>query len=371
MEKSRRILITTGVYPPEIGGPATYSKLLSDKLPFYNVKVDVLPFSVVRGYPKIIRHFLYFFKTLKLAHSVDIIFAQDTVSVGLPSMLVTKIMGKKFFVRVPGDYAWEQATQRFGVTDSIDDFQNKRHNLRTEILKMIQRLVVNNANVVITPSVYFKNLVSRWCNNPQKVHAIYNGVELNSKSIDKSIARKKLNIDTNIEVLFSAGRLVPWKGFELLIDLVGDFKKEGRYICLYIVGDGPDNEKLRSLIDKKNLQENVFMLGSIGRSKLYEYLFAADVFVLNTGFESFSFQIVEAMNCNLPVVSTIIGNLSEIIDSGEEGLLVKYNSKHELKSAVVRFLTDDVFRNTCVLNAKEKSKMFSIESTISNLLKLF
>src|SRR3989338_9957691 len=98
MTNSKNILICTGIYPPDIGGPATYSKLLFDELPKRGVGVDVLSFGQVRHLPKIIRHIIYFFKALKIGKRADIIFAQDPVSVGLPAMLAAKILRKKIYI---------------------------------------------------------------------------------------------------------------------------------------------------------------------------------------------------------------------------------------------------------------------------------
>ena len=80
----KKVLIATGLYPPEIGGPATYTKLLETRLPEYGFEISVLPFSSVRHLPKIIRHAAYFLKCLSRARAADIVFAQDPVSVGLP-----------------------------------------------------------------------------------------------------------------------------------------------------------------------------------------------------------------------------------------------------------------------------------------------
>src|SRR3989344_4645882 len=123
--KILKILIATPLYPPDIGGPATYSKLLFDNLSKRSVKIVIFSFGEVRALPKIVRHLVYFFKLLKKARSADIIFAQDTVSVGFPALWVAKILTKKFFVRVPGDYAWEQGVQKHGIVDPIDEFQTK------------------------------------------------------------------------------------------------------------------------------------------------------------------------------------------------------------------------------------------------------
>lgn len=365
-----KLIIATGIYPPDIGGPATYSKLLHDELPSRGIDVSILSFGEVRSYPKIVRHALFFAKALKRAWSADVIFAQDTVSVGFPALVAARILRKRFFVRVPGDYAWEQATQRFGVTDSIDDFQTKKHNAQTEFLKSVQRFVVNGADVVITPSLYFKKLVSGWCKNPDKVNAIYNGIELFKSTPSREEARNKLGIRSDELVLVSAGRLVPWKGFELLIKLIAEFKREGKLFRLFIVGGGPDQKKLETLIAERDVIDQVKLLGSIPRETLRDYLCASTAFVLNTGFESFSFQIVEAMRCGAPVVSTAIGNLPEIVESEKEGILVPYNDKEKLKGAINRVVTDAALRDRFIKNARVKSEQFSIDATIANLIKL-
>ena len=101
-----KILIATGLYPPQIGGPATYSKLLKDELPKHGIDTEILPFREVRKWPKIVRHFIYFLKVLQKGRNVDVVFAQDPVSVGLPAMLASKILGKIFLLKIVGDYAW-------------------------------------------------------------------------------------------------------------------------------------------------------------------------------------------------------------------------------------------------------------------------
>ena len=92
-----KILIATGIYPPDIGGPATYSKLLFDELPKRGIKVSVLSFGEVRGYPKIIRHFIFFLKLIIRGSDCGVVLAQDPVSVGLPSLVYCKIFRKRFF----------------------------------------------------------------------------------------------------------------------------------------------------------------------------------------------------------------------------------------------------------------------------------
>lgn len=353
-----RILICTGIYPPDIGGPATYSKLLVDELPKRGIEVKVLSFGSVRHLPKIIRHFVYFLKVLKLGRRTDIIFVQDPVSVGLSSLMAAKIIRKKFIIRVAGDYAWEQARQRFGVKDSIDEFQDKKYGLITEFLREIQKFVVNHARAVITPSIYFKNLVSKWIKNSDKSHVIYNGIKLTNAKVYNNKKKEK--------IILSAGRLVPWKGFNILIEIM----KELPEWQLIIVGDGPERSNLENIIKNLELNKRVKLTGTIPREKLLELLSQANIFILNTSFESFSFQVVEAMNAGVPVIATNIGNLSEIIKNGREGALVEPNNKNQIIAAIKKIEEDKNFREMIIKNAHNKVQQFSIENTIIRLEKL-
>ena len=349
-----KILICTGIYPPDIGGPATYSKLLKDELPKHGFDVVVLSFGEVRKFPKIIRHIIYFFKVLKRGFGVDVIYAQDPVSVGLPSVLAAKILNKKFLIRVAGDFAWEQGVQRFGVGESIDDFQNKRYGFLVGFFKKVQRFVVNRSDVVITPSIYFKNLVSKWCNDPKKVITIYNGIKL----VNEKRESKKENI------ILTAGRLVPWKGFDALIEIMKNLP-EWR---LFIIGDGPDYEKLQLLIKEGNLENRVFLKGPVSRGNLMSLLSNSKLFILNTSFESFSFLVVEAMFAGVPVITTNIGNLNEIIENNKEGILVEPNNKEQILNAIKKINSNNKFREEVIANARKKSDFFSIENTINNLI---
>src|SRR3989338_3118004 len=111
-----RVLIATGLYPPDIGGPATYTRFLERHLPKHGIGLDVAAFTVVRKYPKVIRHIIYFFTLMRKGRHADIIYALDTISVGVPALVASYLLGKTLYLRVPGDYAWEQGQQRFGIT---------------------------------------------------------------------------------------------------------------------------------------------------------------------------------------------------------------------------------------------------------------
>lgn len=351
-----KILVTTGIYPPDIGGPATYSKLLKDELPKYGAEAEILSYGAVKHLPKGISHLVYFFKVLKLSQKADFIYAQDTVSVGLPSALVAKLTGKKFVLRVPGDYAWEQSVQRFGVKESVDEFQNKKYSFRVEFLRTLQKLTANLADLVITPSAYFKSLVAKWVKDPAKVKLIYNGIAFGQQTVLPWPGREK--------VLVSAGRLVPWKAFSFLVDLMQDLPD----YKLEIYGHGPELGNLQEKIKILGLNDRVFLKGQVAREEMLAVLAKSFVFIFNSSFESFSFQIVEAMNAGTPVIAANIGNLEEIIETGKEGLLVELNNKTDFLEALKRVSQDAEFVETIIKNAQVKSQTFSIEKSLGLLV---
>ena len=272
-------------------------------------------------------------------------------------MLAAKLLRKKLIIRVPGDYVWEQAVQRWGVKEGIDDFQNKKYGRRVELMRKIQKWVVGSADLVITPSRYFQKLVSGWVRNKEKVRVIYNGIDLQYQV-------SGIKYQERGKIILSAGRLVPWKGFDTLIELM----KELPDWKLVIAGDGPDRERLELGIRNLELRDRVTLIGSISREELLQYLGGARVFVLNTSFESFSFQIVEAMNAGVPVVTTNIGNLAEIIENGKEGILVEPSNKEQILAAIKKLDGEEVFRHEIIESAREKAKQFSVENTVSQLL---
>lgn len=349
--KNKKILLTTGIFPPEIGGPATYSALLQKELPKLGIDVEVLPFRVVRHLPRWIRHLVFLFKVLEGGRKVDLLYSQDSVSVGFPTMLAAKILRKPFLVRVAGDHAWEQAAGQFGVKDSIDNFQNKKYGFKIELKRWIQKSTTRTANKVITPSKYFRNLVANWNREKDNVITIYNGIDFSDITPNDGSFESK--------TIISAGRLVPWKGFDTLITIMKDLPEWK----LFIAGNGPDKAKLEKIIQDQSLGERVFLLGDVVRRDLIRKIQSCQLFVLNTSFESFSFMIVEAMVAGTAVISTDIGNISEIIDNGENGLLVQPNNKSEILVAIQK-LSESEVRSKIVERAKEKAKMFSVEKTI-------
>lgn len=326
------LLIATGIYPPESGGPATYTKLLEEKLPSRGFVVTVLPFSTVRQTPKVFRHAAYFFKCLGLARKADVVYAQDTVSIGFPAALAAFVARKKFIVRVPGDYSWEQARQRFGVSDDLDAFQNKTYGMRVGSLRSIQKFVIRRALRVIVPSEYMKTIVQRW--GAKNIEVIYSSIEL-----PPPVTPPQNRPDGFLVV--SSGRRVPWKGFDGIA---------------------------RAVAREKDW--HLFIAENLSRPQALGWVGAGDVFVLNSTYEGLSHALIEAMSLGTPIVATRVGGNPELIEDGVDGLLIPSGDDDALYEALKSIEKNPEAVQARTEAARAKLKLFSIDETISKLVTL-
>ena len=364
----KRILVATGAFPPDIGGPATYTKTLLEHLPRRGIMVRVSSFGDYRRYKKGIRHFLFFLDVVFRGRFADVVFAQDPVSVGLPAFFAAWCIRREFALKVVGDYAWEQGIQRFGVTDLLNSFLGKRYSVRVEILRKIETFVARRARLVIVPSAYLRSVILWWGVQKEKVVVIENAAE-SSKRISRESARVFLGVEGAL--LVSSGRLVPWKGFSLLIDAMSDILRRASGAELVILGSGPLEEILKERAKKNNVSHRVRFLGRVSPEDHALYLAAADVFILNTAYEGFSHTILEALSRGTPVVTTAVGGNPELIRDGENGLLVPYDNRNELVRAVFRVLDDPAFGARLGAEGRKTSMRFTAERMADKTVTLF
>ncbi|PIR57958.1 MAG: hypothetical protein COU71_01225 [Parcubacteria group bacterium CG10_big_fil_rev_8_21_14_0_10_38_31] len=370
--QSKKILIATGIYPPDIGGPATYSKQLFDHLPLHGLSVHIMNFSDVRYLPKGLRHFVYFLKLLKEGRSADIIFAQDPVSVGLPACLASNILRKRFVLKVVGDYAWEQYCQKPAISEfkftSLEKFQEEKFDFITELRRRIQKYVAGKASRLIVPSHYLKEIMLKWGIKENKISVIYNSFDYSAILEDKDEVRREYDI--NGYIIVSVGRLVPWKGFMSLVEVMPDILKDNPQAKLLIIGDGPEMEKLKSKIINIGMTDNVIMLGKLPHEEVLAYLKASDVFVLNTAYEGFSHQLLEVMASGTPIVTTNIGGNVEIIEDNKNGLLVEYDNKNQIKRSILQLLSSEDLVRALTEEGKKTVNNFSKERMINETIKI-
>ena len=351
-----RLVIATPLYPPEIGGPATYARLLFEGLPAKGIEVELVKFSEVRRLPKIIRHYAYYRRVLKAARAADAVLALDPVSVGFPAMKAARRAGKPFFVKIVGDYAWEQGRQRFGITANLDDFiETKRVPFMVLFLRKMQTSVACSAKCIIVPSDYLKRIVAAWGISEDKIKVVYNAVLLEEAgAVPGAVAALPRPL------VVTAGRLVPWKGMRGVINAVAAIPDAS----LAIVGDGSERVTLLRHGNEK-LPGRFELAGALSHRDTLAVMASADAFVLNSSYEGLSHLLIESISLGVPAVATAVGGNAEVISDGENGLLVPAGNDEALARALARVLQDDALRARFRARSQESAARFSVDTMLA------
>ena len=352
------IVVATPLYPPEIGGPATYAKALLEGLPERGIEVELVKFSDVRHLPRFVRHYAYYRRIRRALGRADAVLALDPVSVGLPVCLAAWRAKKSFVVKVVGDYAWEQGRQRFGITESLDAFvKRSRVPFFVALLRRVETGVARRASCIIVPSAYLKDVVATWGSLTasgtsiprEKIEVIYNAVPIDAIGrVPEAVAKLPRPL------VVTVGRLVPWKQVDGVIDAVAEVPEAS----LAIVGDGPLHASLFHRAQEK--MPNRFVLtGALSHEDTLAVLASASVLVLNSSYEGLSHLLVEALSLGVPIVATKVGGNPEVITDGEDGLLVPSLDKAALLAALKRVLDDTELRTRLSVRAKESARRFA------------
>jgi glycosyltransferase involved in cell wall biosynthesis len=328
-----RIAIATPLYPPEIGGPATYASLLERVLPERGINISIIPFSVVRSTPKFLRHAAYAFKVMRVASSHDGILALDAISVGVPAWVASVLLRKPLLVRVGGIGTWERVTERnlpVGMPhELLDDLP--RLPLAMRILARIERFVLTHAKTVVVPSAYLKRALVAVGVPEERIEVVYNTAgEIGSE-----------HDFPEVPLVIGAGRFVALKRFDVLIAAIGKLAHGNPAIRLELYGSGPSEDELRRLVNQDPmLARSVQILPALPQEELHARIRGASVFALPSTHETFSHLIIEAMALGTPVVATDTGGNPEIITGGKSGLLVPVGDAEGLAKAIETILGD-------------------------------
>jgi len=365
-----KILIATGIYPPDIGGPATMLGALAKSLEENGFEIRILTYSdiVSKDGEKIFRigrgHYLkYFLKILRLSKWAEIVYVTDTYSVGYFAYLIKKFTGKKYIVRFAGDSAWETAFNRGLTKDDILNFQEKTYGRFIKKLKKRRTKILQSADAVIAVSDFMKKLAGKLGVSSEKTRTIYN-------AIDFFDSIPQYREPTSPTLVFS-GRLTPWKGLQMLLELVSSLKQKYPNIVFEIVGDGPEMDNLKSLSRQLNIEKNVNFRGRISESESHLVFANSTIFVLNTNYEGLSHAVLNALNVGLPVIITPAGGNPEVIQDGYNGLLAPYNDKEAWFKAITRLLDDRSLREKFSINGKQTLEKFKWSELVEKTIDVF
>lgn len=305
-----KILVTSGIFEPEAGGPAAYAAGILSKFIEAGHKVKLLTYSdkgffnfdkkynfplkriVRRG--KFSNYFRYFFAVSKEMRNYDFVYSLDWLAAGLPVCLASKLFGKKYFLRVGGEYIWEKYLREGRTPMTLKEFYKKGIYKEYKILFKLINFVFKNAQGVIFNSKEQRDLFLKY----------YSLKEEKTDIIENPLPKKIGNIARNAvsdEIVF-AGRFTIAKNIETLIRAFQKAKLKGKKLVL--VGDGPQKEKIIKLVERLNLKERVVFLPMAKREKMYERIKNAKYIVISSWTDISPNQFYECLALGIPVLMT-------------------------------------------------------------------
>lgn len=324
-----RILIVTGIFEPESGGPATYAPKIAEKLTEAGHRVSVLTYSPVARYDfdaqytfpltrivrgnKFLNRLKMFLAVLSHAHESDIVYMLDWFAAGLPASLAAQIRGVPYVVRVGGDYLWEQKYLESDAPPvSLSDFYERGLYRRFSFKPFFWmiRFVLRRAQQVIFNSDKQRDLYGKFYGLSHTA-TIYNPVP---RTETEGVVR---GAATN-ELVFW-GRFIVMKNLWTLICAFAKARIPEGYTLL-LIGDGPRKAELMRLVQELRLEARVKIENSMRFRDVLERIKNCRAFILPSWTDISPNNVYEALAIGLPALVTkenylsVRNQLPEMID---------------------------------------------------------
>ena len=234
------------------------------------------------------------------------------------------------------------------------------------------RDVMENAHSVVTISEYNKNHLQDKIGIENRIEVIRCGIDIDSFS-----PHKRLMVNDGIKLL-TVTRLVEKKGLEYLIRAIPIVIREMPDCNLTIVGSGPLNDNLHQLVHDLKLEGHIQFKGDQSDFELMHYYENAEMFILpciiaeNGDRDGIPVAIMEAMAMELPVISTMVSGIPELVEDGISGILVSQKDENAIADAIIKLHKDKKLR----LEMGEKGRQiienkYNIVSESEKLIKIF
>ena len=230
--------------------------------------------------------------------------------------------------------------------------------------------LVNAARLIVAETDYAERFLrERFPDSANRIHRIYNGLDLTPF--------KRADFSSTPPLIVAVGRLIAKKGFVDLLRACRLLMERGKSFRCEIIGEGPLEQELREEIAQLDLQDRVELPGAKPQHEIREHLAAATAFVLPSvidpdgGMDNLPTVIMEAMAAGLPVVSTSISGIPEMVIENETGFLVPPGDVAALAGAIERLIDDIGLAGRFGERGFQRAgELFSIEKNVRSLLAL-
>jgi len=261
----------------------------------------------------------------------------------IPAIIVAKINQMKIVIR----NSEEPISATLYADNKISGF----------LVLFLKILFYNFADKIIAISTKSKNSLQKIVIFSKKITLIYNPYLEKILKI-KKVKKNKFN---NFNIL-SIGRLTKQKNFPLLLNAIINLSNKFNKINLLIIGDG---HQKKSLINKTKYYKNIRIIN--WQKKLNNYYLNSDLFILPSYYEGLPNVLIDAMNYEIPIISTDCSGASDILQKNSGGFIIPINNQKELEKKIIFIMKNYSIAKRKIIKAKKKIYMFSD----TNLIKYY
>ena len=331
-----RVVFLTGIWPPDVGGPASHGPELARFLVDRGHAVRVVTMGdgepterpcpvewVPRRLPFPVRYPLVALRAARAARRADVVYASATYGAAAAAAAAAR---RPLVVKLVSDPAYERARRWSLFEGTLEEFQTAG----PRWLRRVRDLALGRAAGVIVPSRYLARIVLGWGLDPRRVVHIPNPAPDVAGASGAAPERP---------LFVFAGRLTRQKALDVALAAL----ERVPGARLVVVGDGPD----RAALERRAaaLDGRVDFRGALPRGETLAVLAGATAAVLSSDWENLPHAAVEALALGVPVVATAVGGVPEVVRDGENGLLVAPGDVAGLAEALRRVAEDRALRD--------------------------
>jgi glycosyltransferase involved in cell wall biosynthesis len=365
------VLVVSGIWPPDVGGPASHAPDVARYLGARGHGVEVVTTAAFppapeeyavhwasRRIPKGLLHLRTAALVRSRASRADVVYTTGMFGRSAAGAVAAR---RPFVVKLTADPAFERARRRGIVGGDVEEFQRAGGGVRTAVLRLARDAELRRAAHVFCPSGYLAELAVSWGVSRERVSVLPNPAPQPGPLPPREELRARLGLDG--AALAFAGRLTAQKALERAVRALA--AADG--FSLLIAGEGPDRPELERLAAELGISERVRFLGPQPRERVLELFRAADAAVLTSSWENFPHTVVEALAVGTPVIAMRAGGVAEVVRDGDNGLLVEPGDVDGLAAALRRYLEDGGLRERLRERAAASVAEYAPERVFSRL----
>ena len=343
-----RVVVVSGIWPPDVGGPASHAPALADALVEAGHTVEVVttadlapdtqPYPVhwvARDRPAPLRHLAVAREVRRAAQGADRVYATTMVR---RAALGAALGRRPLVVKLVADEAYERERRAGRFAGTLEEFQAERRGLRLRFLRATRTAALRRARCIVVPSAYLRQIAIGWGLDPSRVDVVPNPAPELPEHPTRDEARATLGIDGF--ALGVAGRLTAQKALGDTLEALARVPD----VALLVLGDGPERAKLERRAGELGLADRVRFLGAGTRDDVIALFRAVDAALLTSAWENLPHTLLEALATGTPVIATAVGGIPEVVRDEENGLLVPPRDIAAIASAIDRLVHDDALR---------------------------